>query len=89
MGGTEVTEVTVSDTLLKVLARHLRSVPDDVDWATVLLPDLGLDSMSAIELVIDLEDAFGVQFSDDLLVRETFATFVSLETVVRSMVLQS
>jgi acyl carrier protein len=80
---------TVSDTLREVLTRHLRRVPADVDWATVSLPDLGLDSMLAIELVIDIEEAFGTQFPEELLVRETFGTFGSLETVVRSMVSQS
>jgi acyl carrier protein len=89
MSSIEATEVKVSDTLRELLARHLRRVPDDVDWATAFLPDLGLDSMSAIELVIDIEETFGAQVPEELLVRETFATFGSLESVVRSMVLQS
>jgi len=89
MSGIEVTDVAVSETLLTVLASHLRSIPPDVDWTTVSLPDLGLDSMSAIELVLAIEDTFAAQFPEDALVRETFATFGSLERVVRSMVLQS
>lgn len=88
MHRTDVTEASVSDTLPKVLVRHLRRVPEDVDWTTVLLADLGLDSMVAIELVLDIEDTFGAQFPEDLLVRETFATFQSLETAVKSMVAQ-
>lgn len=79
----------VSDRLREVLTRHLRRMPADGDWSSASLPDLGLDSMSAIELVIDIEDTFGTQFPQDLLVRETFGTFGSLETVVRSMVPQS
>ena len=88
MAGTELTQATVSGTLRKVLAGHLRRLPADVDWTTVSLTDLGLDSMSAIELVLDIEETFGAQFPEELLVRETFATFQSLETVVKSMVLQ-
>jgi acyl carrier protein len=84
--GAEVTVESVSDTLLTVLARHLRRVPDDVDWATVTLADLGLDSMVAIELVLDIEDTYGAEFPQDLLVRETFASFHALEAVVKSMV---
>ncbi|HEY0501152.1 MAG TPA: phosphopantetheine-binding protein [Kutzneria sp.] len=86
MDGVEVTRRPVSDTLPEVLARHLRRVPTDVDWTTVTLADLGLDSMVAIELVLDLEDTFGAQFPEDALVRETFETFRSLEAVVKSMV---
>ncbi|MGI8665403.1 MAG: phosphopantetheine-binding protein [Jatrophihabitans sp.] len=85
MGGTELRQQTIPETLRTVLVGHLRSVPADVDWATASLPDLGLDSMSAIELVIELEDTFGAQFPEELLVRETFASFGSLETVLRSM----
>ena len=83
--GTGLTDATVTDRLLEVLAGHLRTVPPDVDWATAALPDLGLDSMSAIELVLAIEDEFGAQFPEDLLVRETFATFGSLAAVVREM----
>jgi acyl carrier protein len=86
MDGVEVTRRPVSDRLPEVLVRHLRRVPADVDWTTVTLPDLGLDSMVAIELVLDLEDTFGAQFPEDALVRETFETFQSLEAVVKSMV---
>jgi acyl carrier protein len=85
VGGSDHSD-PVSDTLLGVLAEHLHSIPDGSDWSTVSLPDLGLDSMAAIELVIAIEDAFGAQFPEDRLVRETFATYASLETVVRSMV---
>lgn len=84
-GGAELAKDAMSERLRDVLTGHLRAVPDDVDWTTAYLPDLGLDSMSAIELVLALEDAFGVQFPEELLVRETFATFPSLESAVRSM----
>jgi len=78
----------VSVTLRGVLAEHLHSLPSDSDWAGVSLPDLGLDSMAAIELVLAIEDTFDAQFPEDRLVRETFATYQSLEGVVRSMVRQ-
>jgi acyl carrier protein len=44
--------------------------------------------MSAIELVIDIEDRFGAQFSEERLVRETFATFPALVAAVQDMVEQ-
>ncbi len=84
-GGAELSHSTGRDRLLEVLTGHLRAVPADVDWATASLPDLGLDSMSAIELVLALEDAFGGQFPEELLVRETFSTVASLEAAVRRM----
>jgi acyl carrier protein len=83
--GAELSEDTTRERMLALLARHLRDVPDDVDWDTVVLTDLGLDSMSAIELVLELEDELGVQFPEELLVRETFSTFAALEAAVGTM----
>ena len=89
MSGSETAAATVSDTLVDVLTRHLRRVPPDGDWSAVPLADLGLDSMTAIEVVVDIEETFDTLFPEELLVRETFATFGSLDTVVRSMVSES
>jgi acyl carrier protein len=75
----------VSGTLIELLACHLPGLPAEVDWTAVALPDVGLDSMSAIELVIDIEDRFGAEFPEHRLVRETFATFPALVAVVQEM----
>jgi acyl carrier protein len=75
----------VAASLPGLLAVHLRTVPGDVDWSSASLPDLGLDSMTAIELVLHIEDTFGVQFPEELLVRETFATFPALCAAVESL----
>ena len=89
MSDVEALESTIHDRLRAVLLNHLRKVPDNVDWATVSLPDMGLDSLSAIDVVIDIEETFGAQFPAESLVRETFSTFASLEAVVTAMVRQA
>jgi len=85
LNGAGATEPAIADQLVDTLSSHLRNVPPDVEWNTVRLPDIGLDSMSAIELVLTIEERFGVQFPDELLVRETFESLPSLEAAVRSM----
>ena len=49
------------------------------------LEALGLDSMTAIELLLDLEQTFGVLLPDALLTAETFRTPATLEVAVRSL----
>lgn len=38
------------------------------------LRDYGLDSMATVELIAELETAYGIRFVDDLLSLEAFAT---------------
>lgn len=49
------------------------------------LQALGLDSMTAIELLLDLERTFGIVLPDALLTAETFRTPATLEVAVRSL----
>ena len=47
--------------------------------------DLGLDSMGTIQLLLELEETFGVTFPDEALTPEVFATPGSLWEVVRTL----
>jgi acyl carrier protein len=85
----DVSDSDVSASLIGLLTDHLRTVPGDVDWDTASLTDLGLDSMTAIELVLHIEDAFGIRFPEERLVQETFATFPALRAAVESLVAQA
>jgi acyl carrier protein len=49
------------------------------------LAELGLDSMSVIQLLADLEDFYGLEFPDDALHEETFATVGSLWLTVSAL----
>lgn len=71
--------------VIELVCRHVRFAQPGEDWAAVRLVDLGLDSMSAIDLVLDIEDRLGIVFPDELLVAETFETAMTLQTVVASL----
>jgi acyl carrier protein len=49
------------------------------------LQDLGVDSMGTIQLLLELEEAFGVTFPDETLTAETFATPGSLWKVLHEL----
>ena len=84
---TGISEDPITQKIQEILRPHLRflesgkPVPMDEN-----LGKLGLDSMAAINLLFDLEQAFGVQIPDDLLTAETFETAASLEKTVRPVV---
>lgn len=63
-----------------VLARVGRlTVPIDRLGRTSDLFDAGLTSQAAVEVVFDLEDAFGVELPDEALTRRSLATIAELE----------
>jgi acyl carrier protein len=75
-----------SQKLQGVLRRHLRFLePGAALTADSALGALGLDSMAAVNLLVDLEEAFGVQIPDALLDAETFETLGSLESTFRPL----
>ncbi|MEY9842592.1 acyl carrier protein [Streptacidiphilus sp. EB103A] len=61
-----------------IVRTNLGLGPETVLSASSSLPDLGLDSRSAVNLSVDLEEAFGLLFPDDALIAATFATVGSL-----------
>ena len=50
------------------------------------LGQLGLDSMGAINLLLDLEQALKIKIPDSLLTAETFETAAALEKTIRPLV---
>jgi acyl carrier protein len=71
------------DAFLAVLARHLAVAcgPEDIA-PDASLRLLGLNSMRAVSLALDLEDAFGFTFPDDAFTDDNFATADTIWAVV-------
>ena len=53
------------------------------------LRQLGLDSLAAIDLLLDLEQTFRVVFPDELLTEETFRTAGNLASAVEQLMRRS
>jgi acyl carrier protein len=61
------------------LRRHLRLVkPDSVNYAVELVK-LGLDSMTAVALLLEMEMTFDIRFPGELIVEDTFRTAGALK----------
>jgi len=65
------------------LRRYLRLVKPDSIKYDVELVQLGLDSMTAIALLVDLEKTFNIRFPDDMVVEGTFRTAEALKKAVQ------
>ncbi|MBE9033598.1 phosphopantetheine-binding protein [aff. Roholtiella sp. LEGE 12411] len=60
--------------------QSVENINDDAE-----LTRLGLDSMAAINLMIDIEDEFGITFPDALLTPETFRTSMTLSSAIEEI----
>jgi acyl carrier protein len=67
----------------EVLRRHLRSAKPDAINYDVELAQLGLDSMTAVAVLLDMEKAFAIKFPDDMLVEGTFRTARRLKEAIQ------
>ena len=65
------------------LHRHLRSAKPTAINYDVELVQLGLDSMTAVAVLLDMEKTFGIRFPDDMLVEGTFRTAGRLKEAVQ------
>jgi len=67
------------------LRRHLRSAKLNAIDYDVELVQLGLDSMTAIAVLLDMEKTFKILFPDEMLVEETFRTARRLKQAVQKL----
>jgi acyl carrier protein len=70
----------------QLVRRHLKYLDpgEELDFDAELRT-LGLDSMAALNLLFDLEDAFEVMLPEEYLVDETFATARSLHDALATV----
>ena len=60
---------------LALVRYHLKLVDEDLELAMDTdLDGMGLDSISALNLMLDLEEAFGIVFQNSMFTEEIFAT---------------
>lgn len=55
----------VFDTIRKLLADQLDIDEDEITMDSTLLEDLGADSIELVDLVMSIEDEYGIEVPDD------------------------
>lgn len=60
-----MSSVTIEPRLRKLFVDHLGITDDDVKPHASMVDDLGCDSLDVIEVVMAIEDEYGIRISDD------------------------
>lgn len=61
----DLTRDRIYDHIVKTIAEISGHAPADLSGRTELIMDLGLDSLAIFEVVIELEETFALQISDE------------------------
>ena len=76
-----------TDIIREILTKHAR-LPQDLSQIAITddLYELGLTSLSTVNIMLAIEDAFDIEFPDTKLNRKTFSSIESLADTVAELV---
>ena len=57
----------VLDKMKDILVEQLECNPEDITMESLLVDDLGADSLDAIDIVMSVEDTFKVEVPDEII----------------------
>ena len=68
----------ILEAVKEILAKQLRVDIDTIDESTNIISDLGADSLDVVEMLMTIEEEYGIVVPDDVVV-----TFVTVGDVAR------
>jgi acyl carrier protein len=77
----DVARIDVTIRRVLRLVAHLNRDPDALP-ANANLFDAGLKSLASLQLILVLEDEFGIEFPDDMFTRDSFSTIIRIRDSV-------
>ncbi len=77
---------SIEDRLKKMIVERLflNISPEEIEQDKSLINDYGVDSLNLLELVVGLEEEFGIVMEDDEFKVSNFETVTALSNFVRS-----
>ena len=58
-------EKTVSQRVIEIIVEQLKVSPEEVTLEASFIDDLGADSLDLVELIMAMEEEFGLEISDE------------------------
>lgn len=80
------TKINVQEQYEAILRQHMPVEDDFVFEEDTELGKVGLDSLTAVDVMLSLEDTFDITFPDHLLTYDVFRHYASLRDAVQGLV---
>ena len=74
----------IYDSVVEALCNQLNLEASDIDISSSLVDDLGADSISMLEIIMELEDVFNIDIPDE--VAEDLRTVSDLVTYIEGQI---
>ena len=65
MENSQVSDTEIDEKVKKIACDQMGTTPDKISLETSFINDLGADSLDTVELVMEFEDAFGINIPDE------------------------
>jgi acyl carrier protein len=65
MENSQVSDTEIDEKVKKIVCDQMGTTPDKISLETSFINDLGADSLDTVELVMEFEDAFGINIPDE------------------------
>jgi len=81
-----MTEKSIEQGIKEIMVERLflKMTPEEIADDTLLMEELGVDSVSVFEIVVGLEEVYGISFEDDEFNVENFRTPKIIANYVRT-----
>lgn len=56
---------TIEERVIKLVCNNMKAKPENITMETSFVNDLGADSLDTVELVMELEEEFGLSIPDE------------------------
>lgn len=72
----------INNNIINIISELSIILPSEISFEDYLI-DIGIDSLKTVQLIIDIEDSFGIRFKDSDLDSEKLQTVGSLIELVK------
>lgn len=78
---------SIEDKVINIISNNVLNKEIVIDKNTNLVQDLALDSIVFIQIILDIETEFEIEFPDELLTMDSLSSLNTIVSIIESIIL--